>query len=34
MFGRFPERNRYLGRKATEEEEIYLKNTQVMKDDY
>lgn len=34
LFGRFPERNAILRRKTTEEEKIYLKNTQVMRDEY
>jgi uncharacterized protein (DUF924 family) len=33
-FGRFPERNGYLNRRTTFEEEVYLKNTQVMRDEY
>lgn len=34
VFGRFPERNQYLNRKTTFEEQIYLDNTQVMRDEY
>lgn len=33
-FGRFPERNPYLKRKTTLEEEVYLQNTLVMIDEY
>lgn len=34
VFGRFPERNGYLNRKTSFEEQVYLDNTQVMRDEY
>jgi len=32
LFGRFPERNKILGRPSTEREKVYLENTLVIKD--
>ena len=34
VFGRFPERNVYLKRKNTYEEDIYMQNTMVMREEY
>jgi len=34
LFGRFPERNEYLKRRSTPEEIVYIRNTQVMHNEY